>query len=423
MRAMDHIVLVFIMAFRNVMRQKRRSLIVALTAFVGIFSVIMTQAFMNGFFDSMVTVAIRSGLGHVQIRPQGYLDSRNTNMKIEDAGLENQFAAKLDQTTGYAGRIEREAILKVGNEIQGILLMGVDPQRESRVSDIPSWVKEGDFFPADRNTPDKQYHCLLGRKNSKALEIEKGDWVIVSTGSLQGETRTIRCTISGVFEAPSPLIEEKVLIMQKQDLSRLINQEQTDVTSYYVFSGSSMEKADAIQQSLLGLVKSDGLEILTFSELEPTISSYFELVDQFTWVFYFIIQIGFGVVLFESVTMSIFERMREIGIMHAIGTSPVFLFVMVILEAFFMTMAGVLLSIIFASVFSAWLSVSGIDFKGMDFGMQMSSVSGLGVVYPYLKFSNLLESFNIAVVVSLLSGIYPALKAVRISPIKAIYNR
>ena len=217
-------------------------------------------------------------------------------------------------------------------------------------------------------------------------------------------------------------MDESMIYMRKSDVSRL-RYGTPDESSYFVFLGKDYRKADSLKKKISRIPSlPSAARIHTYSELEPFIQSYFEITDQFTWIMYMFILAGFGIVLFESVVMSIFERMREIGILHALGSPPTSLFMLVILEAFFLTLGGAVISLFPGLSLMGYLSRAGVNFEGL----QMSGMSwggGVGIVYPYVTFQDVLTGIAIAGVVSLFSGIYPAFKAVRLSPIKAIYGR
>ncbi len=418
------------LAYRNNLRQKRRSLIVAATALVGIFTVNVSQSFINGMMDSLVIVAIETGPGHVQIRPAGYLDSRTTGMRLTNADvLEEQFKNALPDGVSYSPRMEREAILRLGAEIRGVLLMGVDPVMEKNVSKYSDWVVRGTFFKEDQDEKEGPMSgmtpCLIGTKNADFLEVGVDDRVIVSTGGVDGNTETFACRITGIFQSPSGMLDERIVIMKRSDLSRIRNDGPEKEISYFVFHGKKLEDAESIQSALrssIGKSDQDKIEIATIWEMEPSVHSLFELYDQMTVIMYFIILMGFGIILFESVTMSIFERMKEIGIMHAIGTRSSHLFWMVILESFLLTLLGTLFGMLLGLIGTTILYYTGVNFEGLEMGTSEWG-GGIGVVHPYLTMYDMFEGFIVATVISFLSGFYPARKAVKISPIDAIYNR
>ncbi|MBI3396690.1 MAG: ABC transporter permease [Spirochaetia bacterium] len=419
-RLIDKLQLLVTMASRDVIRRKRRALVVAATGAVAMICVVVSQGFINGMFESMVVVAIETGLGHAQIRPSGYLDSRQTGLRLPSpARLESLFAASLPAGTRYAPRMERDAMVRLGGETKGVILVGIEPEKEAGVSGIPGWIIEGTSLPASAD-PSKIPLCLVGKKLADDFEAATGDYVVVSTGGSGGTAVSFRCAIHGIFRSPAASLDERMVLMRRADFSRLRNEGDETEVSYFVFHGPDMTQAGKIKAALSAALRGEpGLETATYQEMEPSLAEFFQLYDQITILFYFFIMVGFGIVLFESVTMSIFERMHEIGMMHAIGTSPSLLFWQVMFETFFVTLAGVIggqiLGMIVVGVFH-WV---GLDLSGI----QISNTAGAGIIRPFLKVQDFFVGMSVAAIVSFVSGIYPALRAVRVSPVRAIYNR
>ena len=423
----DQILLLLRMALRNITRRRRRSLIVAATGTVGMVCVIAMQGFVNGMFDSMVLVAIDSGLGHAQIRPKGFLDSRQLGLRLEkSADVVRVVDRALPAGVKYAPRMEREAMLRVGADTRGMILFGIDPEREHGVSSMPRWAVEGAFFGPDRPSDLRQPPCMVGTKVARRLEVGTDDWVLLSTGGSDGSNRTFRCRIVGIFKSPSGVLDDRLVIMRRRDLSRLRNDGPEDEVNYFVFRGGGYLESQHIKDLLATALAAGGLadqvEAASLNDLEPGIRDIFAIYDQTTTIFYFIILIGFGIVLFESVTMSIFERTQEIGITRAIGAKPRFVFWQVVVETFLLTLCGVLGGLALGSILVLVLNTTGVDFEGLQISGD-SWAGGIGVIRPFLKLKDPFVGMAIAVTVGFFSGVYPALRAVRISPVQAIYGR
>lgn len=422
----------FRMAVRGLLRQKKRSAIVAATAAVGILTVTVSQGFINGFTDSLVSVAVDTGLGHAQIRPAGYLDSRQMDLLFPNARrVEERFRGALPPDVRYAPRMEREAILRMGSETRGVLLLGIDPGREAGVSGIPSWPIDGRFLA---NEPDGSeagqgpsfsgVSCLLGGRMSRLLDAEVNGHVILSTGTNTGATRSFACRIRGIYHSPSSALEESLVIMSLSDLARIRNDAPSDEVGYFVFRGADLSRSAALARTLRErLVGEKGIEVASMGEMEPLLADMMEFYDSVTWIFYFAILAGFGIVLFESVTMSIFERTHEIGIMHAIGSPPPFLFGLVTTESVMLTLAGTVVGIAGGAILVGLLYKTGFSFSASTLDTRTWGATAVSVVYPFLKGVDLAQSIVVAVAVGMLSTIYPARKAVRMSPIEAIYRR
>ncbi|MCB1192039.1 MAG: ABC transporter permease [Leptospiraceae bacterium] len=423
MKLLDKINLLLKLGWRNILRQKKRSVLVISTSFVGMIGVMFTLASMNGYYHSMVVSGIESGLGHVQIRPQGYLNSRKSGMSLFDASGILPFI-KLPADVKFSSRLEREGFLKVSTFSRGLLMVGIEPETEKGVSSFEDWLVEGDFFEITNQT-DRDIGiipCLIGKANAIKLDVRTGDTVVLSTTSFDGSYKSALCKIAGVFQSPSEPVDKYTIILKREDLSLLYSDEK-DRVGYIVFLGESIERTDFIQSELKKQIPQNAkVEVLSFKDLEPSILALFDIFLQFGWVMNFIVMFGFALILFESVSMSVFERTREIGIIRAIGSSPGMIFWMVIFESSLLTLVGAIAGIILGGGITLYFQSSGLNLMAFSKGMEFMGKFGT-VIYPSLTLKNLVSSLTLALITGFLSGIYPAYKAVKISPIRAIYNR
>ncbi len=418
------------MAIRSLIRQKRRSLIIAATAVVGMTAVTAAQGFINGFTVSMIQVAVNSGLGHVQIRPKGYLDSRQMDTEYpESPRLKKVVAANLPENVNYAPRMEREAILRLGSETRGVLILGIEPSLEPGVSEIPNWpVTQGSFLKteaaAESEIRGNRVPCMIGEKMSRILETETGGRVILSTGSRNEGAKSFVCRVTGIFRSPSSSLEEYLVLMHLADIAFIRNDGPSDEIGYFVLRGTDTDQSQSIAEHFRNILKNEkGTEVASLSDLEPLLADLITLYDSVSWVFYFVILTGFGLILFISVTMSIFERLQEIGIMHAIGARPFFLFRLITLESALITIAGTFSGLIPGTLLVIWLYHTGFHFSADTIDTQSWGASSMDVVHPFLTMQDYLESTSVALLIGLISSVYPAWKAVKVSPLEAIHRK
>ncbi|MDH5655588.1 MAG: FtsX-like permease family protein [Spirochaetia bacterium] len=423
MNFFETILMIIKIGFRNIVRQKKRSALIISSAATGVIGIIFTIALINAFFIAMVENGIKSGLGHVQIRPAGYEESRKMGMLLQDPlSIQINIEDHKIKNTHFSGRFEREGILRIASFTRGVLFIGIE-ENEKKVSHYSDWTNEGEFlFPEKTGLHPGTVPCMIGRINAEKMEVAPGDWAVLSLSDQTGTYRSVRCIISGIFSSSVEPIDKYTVILTRRDLSEFYS-EKDDLYSYFVFLGESLEHAEKIKGSLQNTFSGNSeIEILSFSDLEKYFSGTMEMVDVFSWIFYLILLIGVALILFESITMSVFERMRELGIMHAIGSRPLFIFAMVIYESILLTIIGSFLGIALGGFLILFFNIYGLNLSYFSEGIE--SIGKLGsTVYPFLTPLNILEALYFPFLISIASAIFPALKAVRISPVKAIYNR
>jgi len=412
--------LILRLSWRNIWRQKKRSFVVLSSAAAGIMGLLFSLASINGFSESMVKSAIESGIGHVQIRPSGYEKSRDNSLMLKDIeGLQRRLASFKD--IPYSFRLEREAILRSGNISQGVALLGIDPPGETLVSAYESWMIQGSFF---KETVPGAAYCIIGSVNADRMELEENDYVILTITDSKKNLKAFRCAVAGIFKSPSEPVDKYTVLITRGELSNLyFGSDSISAASYAVFLGKNMKFADDYSRQIENSIGSDNDFILmTWKILEPGFMRFTELMDSFYWIFYSIIMFGFAFALFESVTMSVFERTREIGVLTAIGTGPWVIFLMVIVESVFLAFMGSLIGTLLGWTVTLYFQFNGFSLSAFAKGMESYGRAG-STLFPFLKMSDILSGIEVTVMVSFFSAIYPAIKAVRMTPIKAIYNR
>ena len=421
MNIMENILLLVRFSWRNIWRQKKRSMVIMSSAAAGMVGILFTMGLTNGFMAVMIDTALKSGLGHVQVRPQGYSDSRKISLKLEDPAA---IAKKLEgyKNINYSFRLEKEGILKAGNVAQGVNFIGVDPETEKGISSFHKWIEAGSFLSGEPSENELIIPCVIGYSNAVKMVLEPEDYVVISVTREDGTLYSIRGVVKGIYHSASDPLDRHVVLLNRRDLSRIISTG-TDSASYVTFFGKNMDMAgtykEEIQKQLAG---TGNVEVMSFSDLEPTITRLFDMMDQLYWIIYVIIFFGYAFILFESVSMSVFERMREIGIMSAIGSGPFILFGMIMFESILLTVMGSLGGSLLSQLIVWYYQFNGLSLEAFAKGMESWGGAG-STIFPYLNIRDIANGVYFAAIIAFFSAIYPAFKAVKISPIKAIYNR
>ena len=453
------------LAWRNIWRHKKRSFLVISTAVVGLLGVFLMMSFMNSLKKMWVEDAISSGfLGHVQLRPKSFQETRRRNLIFkEPAVLEAQIKKTLiprqfkkEAHPRFSYRFERNGFIRLGGKIQGLSIVGVDIKRERPMSKFDEWITQGKYLspPDAKDITYGIIPCLLGEANAQKFEVEVGDSVILSIGTKEGESHSIRVRIQGIFRSFSKSIDQGTLVVRRKDLSKLYqgvpvypshpsrDQEASKETSseevsYVMYltehkaharpladilrssPGAKKDAAQKIQSNELGLMA----DILDYTEMNPQIKLMLDFSDQFSIIIYVIMLIGFAFVLLNSVLMSVFERTREIGILRGIGSGPVLIFFMILLECVLLGFIGAVIGIALGYSVILIPSHTGISLASLARAMELLGGTAGTMIYPSLNLKDMLLGLEVSLIISVLAAIYPAGKAIRLVPVKAIYNR
>ncbi len=417
------------MSWRNIWRQKKRSYLVMSTAVVGMLGVVFMMGWINGLFDAMISGGIDTGLGHVQIRPEGYNVKKEIGSLLPDASAIMKAVGSAEAASSekfyYSPRLERQGLLRLGSFTRGVMLMGIDPETEPGVSSFHRWMVSGEYLTSDENQNEFMIPVLLGQSTAEKLEIEVGDSVVLSTGDSDGENVSLRGVIQGLFQTPIEPINKYTVIVRRSDLSHLYDATDNHMSTI-VIHGKKREEADILKTLIAGEVKknvpSSSAEVLTYTDLQKELKKMLDLSSQFQGIFYVILLTGFALTLLNSVLMSVFERMREIGIQRALGAKVWVIIVGILLESLFIALIGSSSGIVLGGAIVVLTGWTGISFGAFLEGIElMGNVTS--IVYPYLTVSDIVLAFTISILMSLLAGLYPAWKASRTDPVVAMQNK
>lgn len=413
------------LGFRNIWREKKRSLIIFSSAAVGMLGILVTMGFINGFLDNIFGTGIKAGLGHIQVRKADYRDKRESGMM-----LDNPYGIMLelnrmnwDTQAEYSLRFEREGIIKMGSKMQGVSVIGIDPETEVKISNYHQWLIEGSFFKT-LSEKDKSYPiipCVIGAANAKKLELGTGDSLILYIGDEKGESKAVKARITGIFKAPSEPIDKYTVLVKRTDLSLLYNNK-ADNASYAAFLSKNEDQIPLLKKDLTFQLKNLNVDVLTYRELEPAIANFIDIFKGNAFLLYLFLMIGFGLTLFDTVLMSVLERGYEIGVMQAIGSKSSLLFLMILFESLFLTLLGISIGIGSAYLLIEYYHIHGVSLSFFSKGMELVGKAG-STIYPALAADNVFQAVALALCASLIAGLYPALKAMRMLPANALKEK
>jgi len=376
---------------------------------VGVWAMIFMNALMRGMVDDMVRSGIESLPGHVQVHRFGFRDDPSINnlLPMNDADL----TAKLDTAglVAWSSRINVPAVITSERESRGVTLYGIDPARERKITFVPDRIVAGRFL---ENAADKG--IVIGRKLLDTLETDLGKRVVVMSQDPDNEIADRGFRIVGVFEAKLESYEESMIFAGKTTIQRMLHVGDR-VTEVAILSDDYRFVAPTVQtvREKLGA----DVEILPWTELNKYLASMLTVMDGFALVWMIVIFLALSFGLVNTLVMAVFERVREIGLMLALGMRPFGILLQVVVESLLLLLMGLAIG-----TSLAWASIlplqSGIDISGVAEGMEMFGSSS--VLYPKLTVADVVLANVVVLGLGFLASLSPAWRASRYQPIEAI---
>ncbi len=398
-----------LLAWRNLWRNHRRTLIMLSAVIVGVWAMIFMTALTMGMVNDMIEDSISVLPGHVQVHHPDYLDDPNivNLLPMPDAEIENMFA-----TAGFrawATRIKVPAVLSSERESRGVTLLGIDPQREGAMSFVDYDAVEGRFLEG----PDDD-GLVIGRKLAETLETELGKRVVLMSQDPDNDIADRGFRIVGLFGADVESYEEQYVFAGKDTVQELLRV--GDRVTSIVVLGDDYRNVEPVHDKVRALVD-DGVTVSRWTELDTYLGTMLRVMDGFVlvWVIVIFLALSFGLV--NTLVMAVFERVREIGLMLALGMKPSSILGQVVIESMMLLVIGLGIGNLLA-----WATIkpleSGIDISVVAEGMAMMGAAS--VLYPQLRLEDVVLANTVVLILGFLASLSPAWRASRLQPIEAI---
>lgn len=398
------------LAWRNLWRNHRRTLIMLSAVSVGSWAMIFLTALTQG----MVTDMVRQGLavlpGHAQAHHPAFRDDPNivNLLPLADSELESRLAR--GDFAAWSTRINVPAFVASERETRGVTLLGIDPERERDFTFVDLETLEGRFLEAVDDSG-----VVIGRKLAETLETRVGKRIVVMSQSPDNEVADRGFRIVGVFRAELPSQEENYIFVGKAVVQKLLGVPDR-VTEAVVF-GTDFRKPQPALDRLDSLVSADGVTAQSWKDLDVYLSTTLAAMDGFVlvWVIVIFLALSFGLV--NTLLMAVFERVREIGVMLALGVKPAAILLQIVLESMLLLGIGLLIGNLLAFA-SVQLISDGIDISMVADGMEMMGATSRLV--PDLRMQDVVLANGVVLVLGFFASLSPAWRASRYEPVEAI---
>ena len=398
------------LAWRNIFRNKRRTLIAATAIGIGLTALIFIDAFMIGMAETMIRTATASFLGDAQIHREGFRDAQETSMTIQ--ALDEVTASLAEETIvqHFTQRVLVSGMITSPANVSAINLVGVHPPTEKFLSQIDDAITEGVYFEKD-NSRD----IVIGAKLAEILEIGLGDRVVVTVAQAgTGELSQEMFRISGIYHFADEAMNSGmafIRIGKAQEMLAIGNNVHEIAIKF-----TSIAYSQDMTLPFWDTYSQQGNEVLSWTELMSQLTVVLEMTKYSKYIMGVIL---FGVVVFgiiNTLFMSLYERMFEFGVLRAVGTRPFGMARVILFEAGALAIVSIGLGAILGFVLTAALAHIGIDHTGIE----MMGVTMQEFIYPVLEVQQFIIYPIWVFIFTIIAGLYPARHVAKMAPVDAM---
>lgn len=401
--------MITLMAWRNIWRNPARSLIIMSSIALGLFAGISVLGLYKGMMKSRVRTVIDKEVGHIQIHHSlfsddleaGYLLPSKKNLE----GLRNLPAVK-----EVCYRTLAPAMLSTATGSAGVILLGIDPDAEKRVSGLDKKLIEGTYFSGKTRNP-----VLIGKKLADKLKLHLRSKVVVMFTDSANNMISAACRVAGIFESENAPLDQRSVYIPSQIINHLLGMEQAShEMCILLHTDESLEDTYLQMKNLFPLLK-----IEKWQDLSPETALLVDVANQYSIIIITIIMLALAFGIINTMLMAILERTREIGMLMALGMSKAKVFALILNETLYLTLAGFPFGLFFSWTTIAYFNRVGINLSAFREEL-MKSFGFSQIIYPEFPSEQLTKVVLIVVSTALISGLFPALKALSLKPVDAL---
>ncbi len=398
------------LAWRNIWRNRRRSLIVLTSVIVGLVAIIISDGLSNGMIGQMLFNQINLNISHIQIHKKGFNNNKVVKNYIPNYKKVDQVLKNDPSIKAYSRRVFVTGILSSANNSSGVMIYGIDPNQEANVSIIKNSMIEGSYLTNNKRD------IIIGKKLAEKLEVEVGDKVVAMANTLKGDIGSEVFRIVGIFRTASSEFDKTAIYIPDATEQSMLN----IGNKYYEYAIITKDYDNVGQvQKKLETKLGNKYEVLSYKDLLPMLIYQIELYKETMWILNVIIGLALIFGIINSMLMSVFERIKEFGVLMSIGMKNSRIYSMIVTEAFIIGIVGTIAGLIIGLLLEIPLTHTGIDLSFFSTGLE---AFGIGtVIYPILSVGNIILSSLFMPFVAIIGALYPAYKAIKLEPIYAIY--
>lgn len=403
------------LAWRNIWRNKRRSIIIIAAIAVGLLCGLFASAIMFGMADSLINSTIDRDLGHIQIHTKQFEDEKLLADTIPEPRIVLEKISELKNLQGISSRIIIEGMASSATSANGVRIVGINPEQEKKVTNIYKQITIGNYLEEDNeNHARRSNHIMIGQKLAENLGVKERSKVVLSFQGLDGSITYGAFRVAGIFHTESSAFDKSNVFVLQSDLFALLGS--SALYHEIVIRFSSVQFVDSVYSKLK--IEFPKLSVKSWQEMAPEL----KMMDEMTGLQ---LNIFLGIILFallfgitNTMLMSVMERVREFGVLMAIGMKRRKVFTMIILETISLSLVGGTIGMISAAAVIAYFKSTGIDLSTFAEGFNEWNMSP--ILQPILPMIFYLTITIMIIATAILSSVYPAIKAIKLKPAEAI---
>ncbi len=405
-----------VISWKNIWRNKLRSIIIIMAIAIGIFGGIFANSFFKGIAYQRVDAAIKNESANIQIHNPKFLVDESINNGIPNTSVIVDKIKNTDGIKGISERLKEIGMAGTAEANAGIIVNGIYPNKEKQVTKIFEKIQKGNYLKQE-----DLIGILIGKKLSEKINADIGDKIVLSLADRQGEIVYGAFKVKGIYNTSNNMFDGINVFVNYKELQSLLKTSE----DYYTEITISLEDNDLtkfyknnISKTLNEEIQNKKLVIRDWSEITPALKLIVESIDYFAWFFIVIILIALAFGIINTMIMVVMERTKELGMLMAIGMNKKRVFSMILWETVFLSFVGALFGMLISASLLQYFLYAGLDLS--LFGDGMNSFGLDTVIYPKMELGFYIQVGVLVFITAIIASIFPARYALKLQPANAV---
>ena len=405
-----------LLAWRNLWRHKRRTLITASSIAFGVLLAVTFTGAGDYFYTRMIDAGAKMGMGHITVAAPDYNRAPSSQKRLQSANQLQATLRELPEVSSVIARIQGQAMFASARKSVGGTFIAIDPAQETASNNLfIQALVEGKMLGT---VSDKG--IVMGVDLARKLQVSLGKKVVYTTTDVNGDIVSAIARVSGLFRTGVSEVDGGLALLPLESVQTVLGYE-SDEVSFIAVNLHDQRASHVLRDSLQQQAAFQEVEVLNWQQTQPDLAGMIAVDKSANKISQLLIALLISAGILNTMLMSVLERIREFGVMMALGMSPRHLFSLVMLESFWLAVIGLIIGVIITIPWYWYMSETGLDLTsayGDDF-----SFGGvlLDTVFKIRLFKESIVGILIGLFsLALIAGAYPAWRAGRIPPVESL---
>lgn len=398
-------------SWRNIWRNKVRSLVIIFSVALGIFAGVIATAFFKGMADQRIEKVINTELSFIQIHKPGFRETNDFTNYIADAKDLRNSISEIDGVSGVSERIVIQSMAASAETATGVLISGVKPDEETQVTTINKKIIDGEYFKGIKRNP-----VVIGEKLAEKLNVKVRSKIVITVTDINNNITSGAFRVVGIYSTDNTMFDGSNIFVRYSDIQKLtaFTQNAAHEIAINIDNRQSLPEITKKVKEVAG----KNLDVKIWKELRPEMNYLTEAMDMYMYIFIVIILLALLFGIINTMLMVVMERTKEIGMLMAIGMGKLKIFSMVVLESVLLSLTGGIVGVLIGGFSSKFGETHPIDLSMWAQGYQQLGYDAF--VYTQLDPVMLINITILVIITGVIASIYPAYKALKNDPADAL---